>query len=478
MAGPSRYAQMYAPLRVPNYRMFIAGQSISTIGTLVQMTAQSWVVFELTHSSAALGWVGLIGSLPMIVLGPFAGALADRVNRRLLLIGTQATLAVLAAVFAVLVQTGSLVVEHVYVLAFASGIVVALDLPALQAFAADLAGPSLIRQAVTLNAMAFQMARMIGPSVAGLAIGSYGNATAFWMNAMSFVAVILAIWRIRFTEGAVQAGLRDARATTDGTPARARFGGPLEAVRHVFDHPPMLDLYLFSMLFTFLVFSTLTVYPAFVADTLHGDATMLGFLMGASGAGSLTCTLLFLPILHSVRRTGLLIAGALGWFGVMLVTMTVAAPPLAAFVVGWGIPVDVADALPVVVACFGFLQGMAGPVVMTTSMGLLQQMAPPAMRARLIGLVTSISFGMQPFAGLLVGYAGELLGAGIALRINGILLMISAGAMVAFRASVRAPSPVPATVPSGPRAAVSTTPGPASTGGVGRDVRTVPSATA
>jgi MFS family permease len=439
MVSQSRYGQMYAPLRIPNYRMFITGQTISTIGSLIQMTAQSWVVFELTRSPAALGWVALLGSLPLLILGPFAGTLADRVNRRLLLIGTQSLLAVLAALFAVLVQTGLLEVWHIFAIAFLTGIVVALDMPALQAFAADLTGPTLIRQAVTLNSMAFQTARTVGPSIAGLLLGLFGNATAFWVNAASFIAVIIALWRVRFSAGEGQS--RPSAAAGGPAGVGGSNGGPREAIQYVFNHPAMLDLYLFMMLFTFLVFSTMTVYPAFVADTLNGDATVFGFFSGASGAGSLVSTLVVLPMVHAVRRTGLLVAGALTWFGVMLTIMTLAATTYAPTINTFGRWLGLTNPLPYAVAIFGFLQSMAGPIAMTTSMGLLQQMSPANMRARLLGLMSSISFGMQPFAGLLVGYSGEHLGAAAALRINGILLVLAAGSMVTLRSSVRAPSP-------------------------------------
>ena len=177
MTGSSQYGHMYAPLRTPNFRMFITGQTVSTIGTLVQMTAQSWVVYQLTHSPAALGWVTMLGSLPMLLLGPFAGSIADRVPRRTLLIGTQAILGSLAAILAILVQTDVIQIWHIYVLAVITGIVTAIDMPALQAFAADLTGTAMIRQAVTLNSMAFQLARIVGPSLAGLLIGYSGTAT-------------------------------------------------------------------------------------------------------------------------------------------------------------------------------------------------------------------------------------------------------------------------------------------------------------
>ena len=240
MTGSSQYGHMYAPLRIPNFRMFITGQTVSTIGTLVQMTAQSWVVYQLTHSPAALGWVTMLGSLPMLLLGPFAGSIADRVPRRTLLIGTQAILGSLAAILAILVQTDVIQIWHIYVLAVITGIVTAIDMPALQAFAADLTGTAMIRQAVTLNSMAFQLARIVGPSLAGLLIGYFGTATAFWVNALSFVAVIVALARVRFTDNAATQLTARPGASTHG--AAGSKGGPLEAISYVRSQPMMIDL--------------------------------------------------------------------------------------------------------------------------------------------------------------------------------------------------------------------------------------------
>ena len=449
MTGSSRYGHMYAPLRIPNFRMFITGQTISTIGTLVQMTAQSWVVYQLTHSPAALGWVTMLGSLPMLLLGPFAGSIADRVPRRTLLIGTQAILGSLAATLAILVQTDVIQIWHIYVLAIITGIVTAIDMPALQAFAADLTGTAMIRQAVTLNSMAFQLARIVGPSLAGLLIGYFGTATAFWVNALSFVAVIVALARVRFTDNAATQLTARPGASTHG--AAGSKGGPLEAISYVRSQPMMIDLYLFSMLFVFFVFSTMTVMPAFVAEVLQGDARVLGLLGGISGAGSMTVTLLILPVVHNVRRTGILVSGALIWFGTMLMIMTsIANPSVSEVIRRVGDYLGISEPIVVTAAIFGYLQGMAGPLVMTTSMGLLQQMSPQAMRARLLGLSSMITFGLQPFSGLLVGYSGEHLGPANALWINGFLLVSCTACLLVFRSSVRSEAPRPASPPSSP----------------------------
>lgn len=222
-------------------------------------------------------------------------------------------------------QTDVIQIWHIYVLAVITGIVTAIDMPALQAFAADLTGTAMIRQAVTLNSMAFQLARIVGPSLAGLLIGYFGAATAFWVNALSFVAVIVALARVRFTDNAATQLTARPGASTPG--AAGSRGGPLEAIAYVRSQPMMIDLYLFSMLFVFFVFSTMTVMPAFVAEVLQGDARVLGLLGGISGAGSMTVTLLILPVVHNVRRTGVLVSGALIWFGTMLMIMTSIANP-------------------------------------------------------------------------------------------------------------------------------------------------------
>ena len=356
MTGSSRYGHMYAPLRIPNFRMFITGQTISTIGTLVQMTAQSWVVYQLTHSPAALGWVTMLGSLPMLLLGPFAGSIADRVPRRTLLIGTQAILGSLAATLAILVQTDVIQIWHIYVLAVITGIVTAIDMPALQAFAADLTGTAMIRQAVTLNSMAFQLARIVGPSLAGLLIGYFGTATAFWVNALSFVAVIVALARVRFTDNAATQLTARPGASTHG--AAGSKGGPLEAISYVRSQPMMIDLYLFSMLFVFFVFSTMTVMPAFVAEVLQGDARVLGLLGGISGAGSMTVTLLILPVVHNVRRTGILVSGALIWFGTMLMIMTsIANPSVSEVIRRVGDYLGISEPIVVTAAIFATFKG-------------------------------------------------------------------------------------------------------------------------
>lgn len=429
MTASARFGQMYAPLRVANYRTFLIGQTVSTVGSLIQATAQQWVVYELTRSPAALGTVAMLGSLPLVLLSPFAGSLADRADRRRLLIGTQLALAACAAILAILVQADVVEVWHLYVLATFTGAITALDGPALQAFSADLTGPALIRRTVALNMMGFQVSRMVGPTIAGLIVAYYGSATAFWVNAASFLAVIVALARVRFDEIGTS---RPARAAQTS-------GGTAEAIRHVRANPILVNAYLYPLLYM-LGASATTLYPAFVGDTLRHDARALGTIIGAWGAGTLATSLVVLPFVQNVKRAGMLSSALVAWFGLMLVLVRVIALPGPSEVISWvGDAVGLAAPMVAATAALTFLSGASGPIVLSTSTGLLQATAPPDMRARLSSLSQVFSFGSQPFVTLAVGLLGEVLGAPDALLVIGGGVCFLVFALVAVRPSMRAP---------------------------------------
>lgn len=395
--------ESFAPLAIRNLRLYLGGQAISLVGTWMQMTAQSWVVWEISHSAAALGIVAMLGSLPLLVLGPLAGSLADRWDRRRILVVSQSAAAVLAVVLAVLVQTHMIRLWHVYALAAALGVVATLDMSAQQAFLGDLSGLRRVRQAVTLNNMIFQVSRMIGPVLAGVVVAAFGSATAFWLNGLSFLAVIASLLAIRS---------RQVRRPAAGS------GGFAEGLWFIAGQPRLQDLIAFTVLVTFFGISAMSVMPAIVSQTLRGHADTLGALMGASGAGSLIGALVFVPLAQRVRRAGVVLAGAAAWTGL------------------WLVAVSASTSVPVTAAAL-FFGGMAFPIVLTTAMGLMQVMAPPEMRARLVTTLLMVSFGAQPVASLIVGYGAQLLGAPAAVRANGILMAAGALLWLAVRPGLR-----------------------------------------
>ncbi|HEV8595279.1 MAG TPA: MFS transporter [Thermoplasmata archaeon] len=412
-----------APLRVRNLRIYLSGQTVSLIGVFMQQTAQSWVVWDLTHSGAALGIAAMLGFLPLFLLGPWTGVWADRLDRRRLLVVTQVAAMLLAFAFAVLVQTNAIALWHVYVLALLLGFVTAFDFPTQQAFIGDLSGMELVRKAVVTNAMIVQISRTVGPALAGWLIAVAGEATAFWLNGATFLAVIGTLFLV--------SGTQVRRPRTGSTLGEFR-----EGIRFIRSEPRAQDLILLTGLVAFFAMSTVFVLPAVTTDVLQGGPQILGYLLGASGAGALVGSLVATPLAQGARRTGLVLGGSAAWTGGWLVAFSL-----------WGwFPFSLAGI---------FLISLLIPVVMTSSTGLLQVLSPPAMRARVLSTLVMVTFGTLPIASLVTGLMVDAFDVMTALRINGLLLVGGAIGMLAFRRELRdwvfeAPSAPPLAAVSGP----------------------------
>lgn len=405
------FRETFVPLRNRNLRVYLSGQAVSLIGTWMQNTAQSWVVWRLTGSEASLGTVGMLGTLPLLLLGPVAGGLADRWERRRILITTQAIAMLLALVLALLVLTGRVEIWHVYLLATLLGCVNALDMPAQQAFIGDLAGMELVRKAVVLNGMIVQISRILGPTLAGLVVKSIGEGPTFLLNSLSFLAVIASLLAVH--------SYRQQRHAQAQQP-----GGFMTGLRYTIHEPRVLDLMIFTALITFFGFSNGTVVPAFATETLHGDAGLFGLLMGASGVGSLFSVLLVVPWGQRIRRAGRMLSAAVGVTGLCFALFSFTRIPWLAM------------------AAF-FFTGIPIPLVMTTCNGLLQVLAPPHMRARLLTQYLMFSFGLQPIASLWVGWLAEQVGAPVTIRTNG-LAMLTIGLLMMLRPGLAAWEPAAA----------------------------------
>jgi MFS family permease len=398
--------QGFSPLRMPNFRIYIFGQAVSLIGTWLQITAQGWVVWDLSKSEAALGVVAMLGALPLLLIGPWAGVLADRFNRRWILIFTQTGMMLLAFTLAMLVQFKLVQIWHVYILSTFAGIFSALDFPAQQAFLGDLSGMSEVRKAVNMNAMFLQASRMVGPALAGWVIGRWGPATAFWLNGLSFLAVIASLIAVRATQ--VQ------RPQTGNT----IFRDLKEGMRFLLGQPRIQDLLMLSISITFLALSLMTMMPAFAAERIGGDASTLGWLLAASGAGALISVVVIMPLAQSRKRVGFVMSLALIWAG------------------GWILGLSFMRWLPAAMLCL-FALSFSLPLVVAMSMGLIQVLVPGEMRARLLSIFTMVSFGMQPFSALLVGGASERFGVATVAAVNGSLLVLAGLALIFLRHGLR-----------------------------------------
>jgi MFS family permease len=326
----------------------------------------------------------------------------------------------LAFSLAALVQLKIVQIWHVYTLSTLVGVLAALDFPTQQAFLGDLSGMGEVRKAVNMNAMFLQASRMIGPALAGWVIASLGVATAFWLNGASFLAVIASLIAVRATQvshpRAKASVLRDLG----------------EGMRFLRGQPRMQDLLILSICITMLVLSMMTMLPAFASERLGGNASTLGSLLAASGAGALTSIVFFMPLAQSRKRVGLIMSMAVVWAGVWLLIMST---------VRW---------LPLAMLCL-YAVSISMPLVVAMSMGLIQVLSPGEMRARLLSLFTMVSFGLQPLSALLVGGASERFGVATVAAINGTLLVLAGLGMIFLRQGLRQwqVHAVPASAPTG-----------------------------
>lgn len=403
----STLAHSFSPLRERNFSIYLGGQAISLIGSWLQATAQSWVVWQLTGSEAALGTVTMLQYLPMLVLSPWAGVLADRLDRRKVLIATQVALMGMAFITALLVQTGAIQLWHLFVMAAGVGLINTIDLPSQQAFLGDLVGMGEVRKAVNLNSMIVQVSRMLGPAAAGILVARIGTAPAFWLNGISFLFVIFSLLAVH----AQQARVARAR---EGVVRQLR-----EAAGYLRTQPRLQDMYLFGGMLTFLILSVmLSLLPAYADHALGGGPETLGALMSASGAGALVSVLVLVPLAQARRRPGLVLGVGVIWSSLwMMVVAAATTTPLAMLAI--------------------FMVSLGNPITFTMVLGLIQLMAPGAMRARLLSLYTMISFGLQPVAALYVGSAAETIGVGATILINSVVLFSGTLAMLGLRRGLR-----------------------------------------
>ena len=261
-------------LRHRNFRLFFGGQLTSLIGTWMQTAAQSWLVLKLTNSPLMLGTVSFANYLPILFITLFAGVIVDRVDRRRLIILTQFLLMMSAFTLAALTWTGVVRVEHVVILAAFNGIVSSFDMPARQAFVVKMVGVSDLPNAIALNSLIFNSARMIGPAVAGLLIAGLGTSMCFSLNGVSYLAVIWSLYAMVVPRDAL-------RPSTDSVLRRLR-----EGFSYVRRHRPTRALLLISAVSNGLGSQYTVLVSLFARNLLHGGPSLYGFLLAAQGIGA------------------------------------------------------------------------------------------------------------------------------------------------------------------------------------------------
>jgi len=381
-------------LRYRNFQLFFGGQLISLIGTWMQNVAQAWLVYKLTGSSVLLGLVSFSSQIPVFLMSPLGGIVADRFRRRRVVIGTQTAAMLLALVLAALTLTGAVQVWHVVVLSALLGVVNAFDIPARQAFFVEMVGREDLINAIALNSSMFNASRVIGPAVAGILVAAVGEGWCFFANGVSYIAVIAGLLLM----------------TVDDRKPVKRQASPLadviEGFRFVIGSPPIHHLLILLGILSATGMPFAVLMPIFADRILHGGAKGLGILMGASGVGALAGALL-LASRQTVKGLGRWVAIAAGSFGASLI----------AFAVSRSFWTSCALLLPV---------GFAMMVEMGSSNTLIQTMSPDHLRGRVMSVYSMMFMGMAPLGAVLSGLTAARWGAPATITGGGVICMAAA----------------------------------------------------
>jgi MFS family permease len=370
-----------------DFRLFFAGQLVSLVGTWMQSVAQAWLVLELTDSPFLLGLVGTLQFAPVLALSFLAGALADRLPKRRLLIATQSVMCALALLLALLVQRGHVQYWHVAVVATVYGVANTVDMPTRQAFIVEMVGRESLRSAIALNSAMFNAARVVGPALAGIVIARWGSALAFFFNGVSFLAVIGALMALQ-AAGRPRAG--------SGRRLREEIA---EGIRYALRTPRIALVMSLVMAVSAFFFNYNTLVPLLARDMLNQDAHGFGLLMTAVGGGA--------------------VMGA-----IVLASLGAERPPVPVLV-GSAIALGVATMLMAgvhrfaVAATLLVIMGFFGMLFMTGANTTVQLTVPDDLRGRVMSLHTLMFAGMVPFGAFLVGSVVEALGARAGFLVTG-----------------------------------------------------------
>ncbi len=397
----------FAALAIPNYRRYFAGQAVSLIGTWMQMTAQAWLVLTLTHSATMLGLVVALQALPVLLLGPYGGVVADRVDKRRLMVVLQSLMGIQALVLGVLTVTGEVRFWQVAVLAVALGANNAFESPCRQSFILEMVGPGALRNAVSLNSVLMNAARTIGPAIAGVLIATVGLGVCFLLNGVSFVAVIASLATLR-------------RSALRPTAPVARERGQLREGLRYASRTPELTIPLVMMVFIgMLAYEFQVTLPVLAHQVFHQGAAVFGLMTASMGIGAVAGGLYTAARGRTGLRPLLIAASA---FGVLILALS-AAP-----------------SLPVALILLLFV-GAASVSFTAISNTTLQLASAPNMRGRVMSLWLVAFQGSTPLGGPIIGWVCAWAGPRVGLGVGGVTCVLVVLGALLFLRSRRQPEP-------------------------------------
>lgn len=384
----------FASLKYPNYRLWFAGQLVSLVGTWTQSAALGYLIYQLTKSPAYLGYVSFASGLPTWIFTLYAGAIADRVSRRTLMVITQTSMMILAFILAFLTFTNTVQPWHIIVLSFLLGVSNAFDAPARQAFVLEMVDRDDMTNAIALNSTMFNLAFVLGPALGGLIYAAVGPGWCFVINGISFIAVIIALLLMKL------------KPFTPIDTRNSAISDMKEGLRYVINHSAVRMLITNLFITTLFGLGITTLIPAWSNTVLNGDATTNGFLLAARGFGSLLAALMIAALGRFRWRGKLWSANSL----LLPISMILFA------LMTWLIPSLVAMAI----------MGFAFMVIVNLSNAMVQTRITDEMRGRVMGVYTFFFFGAMPVGSLIAGWSAEVIGEPLTVVISAVILLLFA----------------------------------------------------
>lgn len=375
-----------------NYQLYFSGQLISMIGVWLQRVAQGWLVLQITQSAFWVGTVAALGLLPVLLFSLPGGVIVDRFRKKHVLYATQFFSMVLAFILGMLTLSNMANTVNISVLAFLLGLIDAIDKPARQSFAIEMVGKEDLQSAIALNSGIFNGARVIGPAIAGFTIGLYGTEWAFIVNAISYLPIILAMYYIRVHE-----------IIPDEHPHPLR--AIIEGIRFSFSHVAIRDLLVFSGFVSVFGWSHVTILPVIAQRSFNLDATGLGYLFAASGAGAVVGTVLISSLAKKIAPMTFITVGTLLYvLSIILFTVT--------------------TSLPIALSLL-FLSGMGLLMQFSVINSMIQHAVPDYIRGRVMSMYVLMAIGTSPIGSFQIGLLSEYFGTGIALSAGAVILALS-----------------------------------------------------
>jgi len=385
------------PLAEKNFGVFWCGAFLSSMGFWIQNVGQGWQVLQLTNSALLLGLVAFAGMVPSLVLSLFGGVIVDRLNRQHLLLMTQTVYMTTALLLGVLTTLHIIAVWHIIVLALVNGIFNSVGQPAWQTFVSDLVPPRYLKQGIALNSMQFNMSRVIGPAIGGFSVGIFGIAGSYYLNALSYVAVIIPLLLMRPPQ----------RQRANGNASKSIWQGLAEGLKYARHHRSLQMALLLQLIIAFCIFPYVTLLPIFAGNIFHIGPQGLGELNAAAGIGALVGSILVVLLSQRMQHGS----------GPLKVLCIVGGSACIAFALASRLEL----ALMILIVL-----GASAVMSTTITNTAVQTLVPPEMRGRVLSIWVMITFGLAPFGNLCAGWIAQSIGAPATLLIAGGVCAISA----------------------------------------------------